>query len=61
MLKPSRRKGPRKLMTVCVAAFAAESEAIVLISDKAITRGQIVGDTAISKMCPRRFIARTVS
>jgi 20S proteasome alpha/beta subunit len=37
-------------MTVCVAAFAADSEAIVLISDKAVTMGSMVSDTSICKM-----------
>lgn len=37
-------------MTVCVAAFAAKSEAIVLISDKAVTLGPMVSDTPICKM-----------
>ena len=37
-------------MTVCVAAFAAKERAIVLISDTAITRGDMVSDTSILKM-----------
>jgi 20S proteasome alpha/beta subunit len=37
-------------MTVCVAAFASKERAIVLISDKAITRGEMVSDTGICKM-----------
>jgi 20S proteasome alpha/beta subunit len=37
-------------MTVCVAAFAAESEAIVLIADKAITMGPMMSDTSICKV-----------
>jgi len=43
------RKG-RFALTVCVAAIAAKSEALVLISDKAVTRGYMVSDTAICKM-----------
>ncbi len=37
-------------MTVCVAAFAAKEEAIVLIADKAVALGQMVSDTTICKM-----------
>jgi len=37
-------------MTVCVAAIAAESRAIVMIADKMITRGDMVSDTSICKM-----------
>ncbi len=37
-------------MTVCVAAFAAKERAIVLISDTAITKGDMVSDTSILKM-----------
>jgi len=37
-------------LTVCVAAIAAESDALVLISDKAVTRGFMVSDTSICKM-----------
>jgi hypothetical protein len=37
-------------MTVCVAAIAAESRAIVMIADKAITLGDMVSDTSICKV-----------
>jgi 20S proteasome alpha/beta subunit len=37
-------------LTVCVAAFAAKSQAIVMISDKAITLGDMVSDTSICKV-----------
>ncbi len=37
-------------MTVCVAAIAAESNALVLVSDKAVSRGFMVSDTTICKM-----------
>ncbi|HXQ21424.1 MAG TPA: hypothetical protein VN812_07105, partial [Candidatus Acidoferrales bacterium] len=37
-------------MTVCVAALAAKSQAIVMISDKALTYGPMVSDTSICKM-----------
>jgi 20S proteasome alpha/beta subunit len=53
MLTPRRGNPPRKrrrTLTVCVAAMAAESEALVLISDKAVTRGIMVSDTTICKM-----------
>src|SRR5579871_3677019 len=53
MLAPARKPRPRRRrrkLTVCVAAFAAKERAIVLISDKAITRGEMVSDTSILKM-----------
>src|ERR1700735_3343325 len=54
MLTPRRGRFParkrRRVLTVCVAAIAAESDALVLISDKAVTRGFMVSDTSICKM-----------
>lgn len=54
MFKPLRKKiplrGRGRPVTVCVVATAAESSALVLISDKAVTRGLMVSDTAICKM-----------
>jgi 20S proteasome alpha/beta subunit len=53
MLAPSRKTPPRqrrRQLTVCVAAFAAKERAIVLISDTAITKGDMVSDTSILKM-----------
>jgi len=54
MLAPSRKTPPvrqrRRKLTVCVAAFAAKERAIVLISDTAITKGNMVSDTSILKM-----------
>lgn len=37
-------------MTVCVATFAAKSQAIVMISDKALSFGDMVSDANICKM-----------
>src|SRR6185312_2013467 len=58
MLRPFRHDSPKirrerkpiRSMTVCVAAIAAESRAIVMIADKMITRGDMVSDTSICKM-----------
>jgi len=46
----SRKRREARSMTVCVAAMAAERQAIVLIADKMITLGDIVSDTSICKM-----------
>jgi hypothetical protein len=55
MFKPPRsnfllRGRGHRTVTVCVAAFAAQSSAIVLISDKAVSRGSMAVDTSICKM-----------
>jgi len=55
MFKPPRTEPPlrdrgHRSVTVCVAAFAAKSNAIVLISDRAVTRGSMATDTSICKM-----------
>lgn len=43
-------------MTVCIAAFAAKSKAIVLVADKALTyAGGMQSDTSVRKILPLRL------
>lgn len=39
-------------MTICIAAFAAKSKAIVLVSDKAVSYGLAQSDTDVRKILP---------
>ena len=51
MLRPLRQQeGLTRSMTVCVAALAAKSRAIVLISDKSLAFGEMVSESNVCKM-----------
>lgn len=53
LVKPSiNKKIGRRPVTVCIAALAENSKAIVLVSDKALTIGWLQDDTDIQKIIP---------